>query len=203
MRPRRSVTAASSSQDNGGDGASHPCAGSGPRGLPWVWGCAAGSWDGFIFLSPCLFLLRCEESFPWLLFHLHFFAFYAMLGATAAGNDADPSQGPRTPRCSKSSCCCPWDAAPSSHTPYFHLSIFPSPRQHWGTEGFAARGVEAELGDVRARCCFPPPLSVCFAFALVLLSLVVFLGCRQCWTCPAILVSHLLARAEHFFPYPN
>lgn len=26
--------------------------------------------------------------------------------------------------------------------------------------------------------------SVCFAFAPVLLSLVVFLGCRQCWICP-------------------
>jgi len=133
------------------------------------------------FLPSCFFLLRCEESFPWLLFHLHFLAFYAMLGAAehwdwyrgtaAAGTVADPSQVPTSQDAPKA-------AVPGMQhpppMPRFHLSVFPSPQQRWGTEGFAALGGEAELGDIGApccavlcvvglQCCFSPPRCVlCF-----------------------------------------
>lgn len=112
------------------------------------------------FLPSCFFLLRCEESFPWLLFHLHFLAFYAMLGAAehwdwyrgtaAAGTVADPSQVPTSQDAPKA-------AVPGMQhpppMPRFHLSVFPSPQQRWGMEGFAALGGEAELGDIGAPCC--------------------------------------------------
>lgn len=119
-----------------------------------------------------------------------------------------PLAGPYVPGCSKS--CCPWDAAPSSHAPFPSLHIPFSPAA-LGHGGLCCPWRRSRAGGYRSSllCCALCrggcsavflPLGVCFAFAPVLLSPVVFLGCRQCWTCPAVLVSHLLARAEHFFP---